>query len=294
MLVRDYGNSIANGSYFPFSRSFDWFHGHSWAKGLFESGDGKDQESSSEDSMASFGMKMWGRTIKDAAMEARGNLMLAMQARSFQHYFLYTSDNTVEPSKFIGNKVSGILFENKIDHTTYFGTNTEYIEGIHMLPLMPFSTLTRTQEFVSEEWNTYFSQGRVDSVAGGWRGILYANLAIIDAVKSYNFFSTANFDMSLLDGGASLTWYLTWTAALGGSPATTTQPNATQANTTQANTTQAKRAINNLQGKMAKLSGAHLAQQREQTKAETADEEIEMARTQGTKVHARLDKFEQL
>lgn len=111
------------------------------------------------------------------------------------------------------------LFENKIDHTTYFGSNTEYIEGIHMLPLMPFSTLTRTQEFVREEWNQYFANGTVDSVVGGWRGVLYANLAIIDAVTSYKFFSNTSFDYGLLDGGASLTWYLTYSAALGGSPA---------------------------------------------------------------------------
>jgi endo-1,3(4)-beta-glucanase len=40
-LVRDYANSISDDPYYPFSRSFDWFHGHSWAKGLFESGAGK-------------------------------------------------------------------------------------------------------------------------------------------------------------------------------------------------------------------------------------------------------------
>jgi len=59
----------------------------------------------------------------------------------------------------------------------------------------------------------------VDNVTGGWRGVLYANLAIIDANTSYRWFSNPNFDMQYLDGGASLTWYLTYSAALGGSPA---------------------------------------------------------------------------
>lgn len=108
-LVRDYANSITTDAYFPFSRSFDWFHGHSWAKGLFESGDGKDEESSSEDNLSIYAIKMWGRTIGDKAMEARGNLMLAIQARSMQNYFLYSSDNKVQPANFIGNKVSGIV-----------------------------------------------------------------------------------------------------------------------------------------------------------------------------------------
>ncbi|PSK42735.1 hypothetical protein B9Z65_5657 [Elsinoe australis] len=216
-LVRDFGNPSSNDPYYPFSRSYDWFHGHSWAKGLFESGDGKDQESSSEDSLACYAIKMWGRISGDTAMEARGALMMAVQARAVQNYYLYTSDNTVQPPRFIGNKAAGILFENKIDHTTYFGANIEYIQGIHMIPLLPFSPYVRTNQFVTEEWNTYFSNGRADSVAGGWRGILYANYAIINPSAAWTFFSNKNFDVSLLDGGASLTWYRAWAAALGGS-----------------------------------------------------------------------------
>lgn len=215
-LVRDYANPVMDDKYFPFSRSFDWFHGHSWAKGLFESGDGKDEESSSEDAFASYAIKMWGRAVGDQNMEARGNLMLAIQARSLNNYFLMSSNNTVQPAKFIGNKVTGILFENKCDHATYFGANPEYIQGIHMLPLNPSSTLTRPQGFVAEEWTAYFNNGRADLVAGGWRGVLYANLAIIDPVTSYNFFAQSNFSNEYLDGGASRTWYLAWAAGLGG------------------------------------------------------------------------------
>ena len=128
-LVRDAANPSTNDTFFPFSRSFDWFHGHSWAKGLFESADGKDEESSSEDALFSYAVKMWGKTIGDANMEARGNLMLSIQARSLQNYFLMQSNNTNHPANFIGNKVTGILFENKADHVTYFGANTEYIQG---------------------------------------------------------------------------------------------------------------------------------------------------------------------
>lgn len=197
---------------------FDWYMGHSWAEGLFESADGKNEESSSEDTMASYGIKMWGQITGDKNMEARGNLMLAIQARSLSDYFLYVDSNAVEPAQFIGNKVSGILFENKIDHTTYFGNLVEYIEGIHMLPLMPMSTLIRSPTFVEQEWTAYDFGTYVSQVQGGWRGILMANLAIIDPVSSYNFFSnaTGEFSLSLLDGGASQTWYLAWSAALGG------------------------------------------------------------------------------
>jgi endo-1,3(4)-beta-glucanase len=39
------------------------------------------------------------------------------------------SDNVHQPPSFIGNKVPGITFENKVDHNTYFGSNLEYIQG---------------------------------------------------------------------------------------------------------------------------------------------------------------------
>ena len=223
MLVRDYANPSLDDPYFPFSRSFDWYHGHSWAAGLFDSGDGKNQESSSEDTMASYAIKMWGQVIGDKAMQARGNLMLAIQKRSLAAYYLYESDNTVQPSEFIGNKAAGILFENKVDHTTYFGAETEYIQGIHMLPLLPFSTYIRTSQLVCEEWEAYFaaitSSGnmKISTVQGGWRGILMANYAICNtttARESYDFFAGDSMDQSFLDGGASLSWYITFVAAL--------------------------------------------------------------------------------
>ncbi|KAM0712992.1 hypothetical protein Q7P35_000443 [Cladosporium inversicolor] len=214
-LVRDYANSITDDPYFPFSRNFDFYHGHSWAKGLFASADGKDQESSSEDTMASYAIKMWGSVIGDKAMESRGNLMLAIQARSLDNYYLYRDSNEVQPREYIGNRAAGILFENKIDHVTYFGNKIEYIQGINMIPMMPFSTVTRRRDFVQTEWDQFFAKN-ISSIQNGWRGILMANLALIDPKASYQFFSGGSGDYTdqMLDGGASRTWYLAYAAGL--------------------------------------------------------------------------------
>ena len=133
-LVRDAANPSTQDPYFPFQRSFDWYNGHSWAKGLFDSGDGKVQESTSQDALFSYGMKMWGRVIGDAAMKSLGNLMLAVPKRSFHECFLLESDDVNQPANYIANKIAGTLFENKVDHVTYFGANLEYIQGIHMIP----------------------------------------------------------------------------------------------------------------------------------------------------------------
>ncbi len=40
--------------------------------------------------------------------------------RSFRNYILMEKTNTAQPGEFIANKVTGILFENKCDHATYF------------------------------------------------------------------------------------------------------------------------------------------------------------------------------
>lgn len=80
-----------------------------------------------------------------------------------------------------------------------------------MLPLLPVSSYARSQKFVKEEWDAIFATNAAspaENVQGGWKGVLYANLALIDPVSAWNFFAQPNFDYSAIDGGATRTWYL--------------------------------------------------------------------------------------
>ena len=84
-----------------------------------------------------------------------------------------------------------------------------------MIPLNPSSAYTRNARFVREEWEAYFDAHGctpVDTVQGGWRGILYSNLALINPKAAWEFFAQPNFDQSWLDSGASRTWYLAYAA----------------------------------------------------------------------------------
>ncbi|QLQ81226.1 hypothetical protein HG537_0E05820 [Torulaspora globosa] len=216
-LVRDVANPSEDDTYFAQSRMFDWYHGHSWAAGLFENGNGKNQESSSEDYNFAYGMKLWGSVIEDSSMELRGDLMISIMSESMGEYYLYLDSNEVEPRQIVGNKVAGILFDNIIDYTTYFGTNTEYKHGIHMLPITPVSGQVRQVTFVQQEWQEKLSP-IINSVNSGWTGILKLNQALFDPADSYEFFSDPNFNSDLLlDGGMSRTWSLAFSGGLANS-----------------------------------------------------------------------------
>ena len=47
-----------------------------------------------------------------------------------------------------------------------------------------------------------------NEVDGGWKGVLFANLALIDPKASWEFFAQQDFNYTWIDGGASRTWYL--------------------------------------------------------------------------------------
>jgi endo-1,3(4)-beta-glucanase len=218
-LVRDVANPSKSDPHFPVYRMFDWFAGHSWAAGLFASGDGKNQESSSEDYNFAYGMKLWGKVIGNDAMESRGDLMLAVMSRAMNKYILYSDDNDVEPSTILPNKVAGIIFENKITYTTYFGSpnvHPEYVHGIHMLPITPASSLIRNPTFVQQEWNEQV-ETFIDNVDSGWTGILKLNQALYDPDASYDFFSSSSWSSSCLDNGQSRTWSLAYAGGVSNS-----------------------------------------------------------------------------
>ncbi|CAG8727068.1 9156_t:CDS:2, partial [Funneliformis mosseae] len=152
-LIRDVSNPSADDTFFPTFRNFDWFSGHSWASGIIASGDGNNEESTSEDYNFVYGMKLWGQVSKRPHTEQLADVMLAVEARSMSTYFLMEDDNVVQPKKFIKNKVTGILFENKADHTTFFSNTTDAIHGIQMIPVTPIMPYIRSKKFITEEWN---------------------------------------------------------------------------------------------------------------------------------------------
>lgn len=216
-LARDVALPVAD-DWFPQFRLFDWFHGHLWAHGIFASGDGKNEELSLEDYHCYYGLKLLAEVLEDGALEARSNLMLAIMRRSINKYMLYLDGNKEEPSNFVGNRVAGISFENKIDYSTFFGRGSvgdEWIHGIHMLPTTPISGYMRSASYVQQEWDQWLAPV-IDRVEDGWRGMCMLNYGLYDAKKAYQFFAQDGFNNGHLDNGMSRTWSLAFLAGIGG------------------------------------------------------------------------------
>eukprot|EP00904_Undaria_pinnatifida_P011660 jgi/Undpi1/7624/HiC_scaffold_23.g10097.m1 len=105
-IIRDVNNPNKEDAYFPQFRSFDWFCGHSWARGLLFAYDGKDQESTSEDVNFFYAMTMWAMATGNSRLEGLGRIQTGIVSRSINAYFLMKDSNTNHPADFIRNKVN--------------------------------------------------------------------------------------------------------------------------------------------------------------------------------------------
>jgi endo-1,3(4)-beta-glucanase len=76
-----------------------------------------------------------------------------------------------------------------------------------MLPLTAISPYIRSPTFVKEEWDLYFA-GKTGNIDDGWKGILYANYALINPTEAFKFFNQSSWQNKWLDGGASRLWYM--------------------------------------------------------------------------------------
>ncbi|KAF9180970.1 hypothetical protein BGZ51_005778 [Haplosporangium sp. Z 767] len=184
-LLRDVANPSRDDPYFPVFRSFDWFMGHSWSQGIFESLDGKDEESTSEDINLYYAMSLWARVDNKPKLDKMSQLILTIARRSIQSYFLMEDGNTNHP---------------------------KCIQGIQMIPATPALPLIRRKEFIRQEWETLL-KSRVGEINDGWRSILMMNYAALDKDEAWKYFLDESRGPIPLDDGMTKTWALFYVAS---------------------------------------------------------------------------------
>ena len=187
-MISDIAEPSRSSSYYPFTRTKDWYDGHAWASGIFLFGDAKNQESTSEAVMGWYAIYLWGLATNNDRLRDLGRLMTALEIRAAHKYWQMTSDYSAYPAPFSDNKAVGILWSTKVDYATWFGANVEYIHCIQMLPFLPISEELLRKEWIQEEYEILKeAYSRNDpALSEGWKGYIIMAHAIIDPNYAYH------------------------------------------------------------------------------------------------------------
>ncbi|XP_065854643.1 glucan endo-1,3-beta-D-glucosidase 1 [Euphorbia lathyris] len=197
-------------SNYPRLRCFDLYKLHSWAGGLTEFGDGRNQESTSEALNAYYSAALMGLAYGDTHLVAIGSTLAAMEIHAAQTWWhVRENDNLYEQEFTVENRMVGVLWANKRDSGLWFAPPDwkECRLGIQLLPLLPISeTLFSDVGFVRELVNwTLPALGR-EGVGEGWKGFVYALEGIYDKETALEKIGKLNG----YDDGNSLSNLLWW------------------------------------------------------------------------------------
>lgn len=195
---------------FPRLRNFDLWVLHSWAGGLTEFADGRNQESTSEALNAYYSAALLGMAFGDGLLVNAGLTLAAFEIRA-AHTLWHVPSNCAlyEPEFVSANRMLGVLWANKRDTGLWFAPSEcrECRLGIQLLPILPITEfLFRDVQFVKElvEW-AWPSLSRPD-VKDGWKGFVYALQALYAPQKSLRNVAA----LSEHDDGNSLSNMLWW------------------------------------------------------------------------------------
>ncbi|XP_015880458.3 glucan endo-1,3-beta-D-glucosidase ARB_01444 [Ziziphus jujuba] len=185
-LVEDFMNygKRLNPNY-PTLRNFDLYKLHSWAAGLTEFPNGRNQESTSEAINAYYSAALMGLAYGDTNLVSVGTVLASFEIQAAQLWWHVREDDELYGKEFREeNRVVGILWSVKRDSGLWFAPaeSRECRLGIQVLPLLPitevvFSDVGYVKKLV--DW-TYPALKREGGVGEGWKGFLYALEGIYD------------------------------------------------------------------------------------------------------------------
>ncbi|KAK9766843.1 hypothetical protein K7432_003775 [Basidiobolus ranarum] len=181
-LLKDYANPVSGDPMFPKFRHKDMYDGHSWASGLFEFADARNQESTSEAVNAYYAVYLLGLAWHDPELQGAGQFLLTSEIRSSRFYWQMGDSTNIYDRKFRVNKCVGILWGCKVDYATWFGNLPEYIHCIQFLPFTPITRALLLPSWLVEEreiLNLILSR-KSPMVEAKWVAYILMALGIID------------------------------------------------------------------------------------------------------------------
>ncbi|XP_021763495.1 probable endo-1,3(4)-beta-glucanase ARB_01444 [Chenopodium quinoa] len=158
-------------------RCFDLYKLHSWAGGLTEFADGRNQESTSEAVNAYYSAALMGLAYGDAHLVSVGSSLVAMEMQAAQTWWHVREGEGIYEDIFCNeNKVVGVLWANKRDSGLWFAPPAwkECRLGIQVLPILPITeALFPDVSFVKDLVNWTLPALERDGVGEGWKGFVY-------------------------------------------------------------------------------------------------------------------------
>ncbi|KAH7677879.1 endo-1,3(4)-beta-glucanase protein [Dioscorea alata] len=165
-------------------RCFDLWTLHSWAGGLTEFGDGRNQESTSEAVNAYYSAALMGLSYGDTHLVALGTTLAALEMHAAATWWHVREGEGMYEEQFSKqNKLVGVLWANKRDSGLWFAP-AEWKEcrfGIQVLPLLPVTELLfRDVGFLRDAVKWAEPALRREGVGEGWKGFVYAMEGVYD------------------------------------------------------------------------------------------------------------------
>ncbi|KAF5457051.1 hypothetical protein F2P56_021186 [Juglans regia] len=218
-LMADYMN-IGLGSFsysfYPQVRCFDLWKLHSWAAGLYNFSDGRNQESTSEAVNAYYSAALLGLAYKDNHLKGIGSTLAALEILSAQTWWHVRKGDDMYGKEFTKkNRLVGILWANMRDSKLWFAPAELKAcrLGIQVLPISPITeVLFSDADFARDvvEWAS--PSLSLSGVGESWKDFVYALKGI------YNYGSAINSirKLKVHDDGNSLANLLWWIHSRGG------------------------------------------------------------------------------
>lgn len=196
-------------------RCFDLYKLHSWAGGLTEFADGRNQESTSEAVNAYYSAALMGLAYGDTHLVATASTLTAMEMQAAQTWWhVRESEGIYEDDFSHENKLVGVLWANKRDSGLWFAP-PEWKEcrlGIQVLPVTPITELLFPDVGYVRELVTWTMPALSrDGVGEGWKGFLYTLEAIYDKQSALEKIR----NLKGFDDGTSLSNLLWWVHSRG-------------------------------------------------------------------------------
>ncbi len=192
LLIKDGNNHDRSDERFPFLRSLDAYAGHSWAAGHGDFGDGNNQESSSEAMNFATAVTLWGEITDQKDIRDLGVFLYTTERSAIEQYW-FDIDNEVFPADY-PYVALGMVWGGKGVHSTWFGSDPDFIHGINILPFNGGSLyLGRHPDYVLENYNEMESE--LNGVEPTWKDITWQYLALSDPAKALSlFFADPNYE----------------------------------------------------------------------------------------------------